>query len=223
MEEKIKVICFLVTAEGPKADLPEGFPVHLPKDVLVGNELRLQQMIEERGLDFPKLVRGKHSVAAVLYPPQIISETDGGLGMGVRDFMAGCCAGVFPPSRYDPFLLTGLEAGREGTPSVVSRVCGFSDAIKTIESLIEGLGGVIVVDNIDLSYYETVLEYALAISYFTRNFVDDRVKYKLLCREAFLLAKDMDWRKPAEQYYELISGAHFCMRENENPPAKSKK
>jgi glycogen synthase len=141
--------------------------------------------------------------------------------MGVRDFMAGCCAGVFP-SRYDPFLLTGLEAGREGTPSVVSRVCGFSDAIKTIESLIEGLGGVIVVDNIDLSYYETVLEYALAISYFTRNFVDDRVKYKLLCREAFLLAKDMDWRKPAEQYYELISGAHFCMRENENP-AKSKK
>lgn len=220
MEEKIKVICFLVTAEGPKADLPEGFPVHLPKDVLVGNELRLQQMIEERGLDFPKLVRGKHSVAAVLYP-QIISETDGGLGMGVRDFMAGCCAGVFP-SRYDPFLLTGLEAGREGTPSVVSRVCGFSDAIKTIESLIEGLGGVIVVDNIDLSYYETVLEYALAISYFTRNFVDDRVKYKLLCREAFLLAKDMDWRKPAEQYYELISGARFCMRENENP-AKSKK
>jgi glycosyltransferase involved in cell wall biosynthesis len=214
MEEGIRVICFLIAAEGPKTNLPEGFPVHLPKDVLVGNELRLQQMIEERGLDFTKLVRGKRSVAAVLYP-QIISTEDGGLGMGVRDFMAGCCAGVFP-SRYDPFLLTGLEAGREGTPSVVSRVCGFSDAIKTIESLVEGLGGVIVVDNIDLSYYETVLDYALAVSYFTRNFVDDRVKYKLLCREAFLLAKDMGWEKPTEQYYELISGARFCMQENES-------
>ncbi|WP_332881892.1 hypothetical protein [Methanosarcina horonobensis] len=79
---------------------------------------------------------------------------------------------------------------------MVSRVCGFSDAVKTIESLIEGLGGVIVVDNIDLSYYETVLEYSLAVSYFTRNFVDDRVKYKLLCREAFLLAKDMAGKSP---------------------------
>jgi glycosyltransferase involved in cell wall biosynthesis len=211
MEEKIKVICFLIAAEGPKVNLPEGFPVNLPKDVLVGNELRLQQMIEDRGLDFPKMVRGKHSVAAVLYP-QIISTEDGGLKMGARDFMAGCCAGIFP-SRYDPFLLTGLEAGREGTPSVVSRVCGFSDAVKTIESLIEGLGGVIVVDNIDLSYYETVLDYALAVSYFIRNFVEDRVKYKLLCREAFLLAKDMDWKKPAEYYYELISGARFCKQE----------
>ncbi|HIH75312.1 MAG TPA: glycosyltransferase family 4 protein [Methanosarcina sp.] len=214
MEQGVKVICFLIAAEGPKTNLPEGFPVHLPKDVLVGNELRLQQMIEERGLDFAKLVRGKRSVAALLYP-QIISTEDGGLNMGVRDFMAGCCAGVFP-SRYDPFLLTGLEAGREGTPSVVSRVCGFSDAVKTVESLIEGLGGVIVVDNIDLSYHETVLDYALGVSYFIRNFVGDRVKYQLLCRESFLLAKDMDWEKPTEQYYELISGARFCMHENES-------
>jgi len=208
MEEGIKVICFLVTAEGPKTNLPEGFPIHIPKEILVGNELRIQQMIEERKLDCSGLVREKHSVAAVLYP-QIISADDGGLGMEVGDFMAGCCAGVFP-SRYDPFLLTGLEAGREATPSVVSRVCGFSDAVKTNESLIEGLGGVIVVDNIDLSYYEAVLDYALAASYFIRNFVDDRVKYKLLCREAFLLAKDMGWEKPTENYYELISGAQFC-------------
>jgi hypothetical protein len=43
--------------------------------------------------------------------------------------------------------------------------------------------------------------------------VEDRVKYKLLCREAFLLAKDMDWKKPAENYYELISGARFCKQE----------
>lgn len=212
MQEEIRVICFLITAEGPKTNLPSGFPVNLPKEVLVGNELKIQQMIEERGLDFPKMVRGKRSVAALLYP-QILSSSDGGLGMEVGEFMAGCCAGIFP-SRYDPFLLTGLEAGKEGTPSVVSRVCGFSDAIKTIESLKEALGGVIVVDNIDLSYYETVLDYALAVSYFTRNFIEDRVKYKLLCREAFLLAKDMDWKAPTEQYYELISGTRFCKQEN---------
>jgi len=212
MQEEIRVICFLITAEGPKTNLPSGFPVNLPKEVLVGNELRIQQMIDERELDFPKMVRGKRSVAALLYP-QILSSSDGGLGMEVEEFMAGCCAGVFP-SRYDPFLLTGLEAGKEGTPSVVSRVCGFSDAIKTIESLKEALGGVIVVDNIGLSYYETVLDYALAVSYFTRNFIEDRVKYKLLCREAFLLAKDMDWKAPTEQYYELISGTRFCKQEN---------
>jgi glycosyltransferase involved in cell wall biosynthesis len=208
MQEGTRVICFLVAAEGLKTNLPAGFPVNLPKEILIGNELRLQQMIEERELDFSKMVRGKRSVAAVLYP-QILSISDGGLGMEVGGFMAGCCAGIFP-SRYDPFLLTGLEAGKEGTPSVVSRVCGFSDAIKTIETLTEGLGGAIVVDNIDLSYYETVLDYALAVSYFVRNFIDDRVKYKLLCREAFLLAKDMDWEKPTKQYYELISGASFC-------------
>jgi glycosyltransferase involved in cell wall biosynthesis len=212
MEEGIRVICFLVTAEGAKTNLPSGFPVNLPKEVLVGNELRIHQMIEEKELDFSKMVRGKRSVAALLYP-QILSSSDGGLGMEVGEFMAGCCAGIFP-SRYDPFLLTGLEAGKEGTPSVVSQVCGFSDAIKTIESLKEVLGGVIVVDNINLSYYETVLDYALAVSYFTRNFIEDRVKYKLLCREAFLLAKDMDWRAPTEQYYELISGARFCKQEN---------
>jgi len=209
MEEGVRVICFLVTAETPKTNLPEGFPVNLPKELLVGNEMRLQQMIEERGLDFSKVVRGKSSVVAVLYP-QIISTTDGGLGMELGDFMAGCCAGIFP-SRYDPFLLTGLEAGREGTPSVVSQVCGFSDAVRAIEPLVEGegLGGVIVVDNVDQSYYETVLDYALAVSYFTGNFIDDRVKYRLLCREAFLLAKDMGWEEPTRQYYELMKGKRF--------------
>jgi glycosyltransferase involved in cell wall biosynthesis len=212
MQEGTRVICFLVATEGLKTNLPAGFPVNLPKEILIGNELRLQQMIEERELDFSKMVRGKRSVAAVLYP-QILSHTDGGLYMEVGEFMAGCCAGIFP-SRYDPFLLTGLEAGKEGTPSVVSRVCGFSDAIKTIETLTEGLGGVIVVDNIDLSYYEVVLDYALAVSYFVRNFIDDRVKYKLLCREAFLLAKDMGWEEPTKQYYELIRGARFCKQDN---------
>lgn len=95
---------------------------------------------------------------------------------------------------------------------MISRVCGFSDTINAIEPLVEGLGGVIVVDNIDLSYYESVLDYALAISYFTRNFIEDRVKYKLLCAEAFLLAKDMDWEEPTKQYYKLIGRECFCMQ-----------
>jgi glycosyltransferase involved in cell wall biosynthesis len=214
MEEGVRIICFLVTTEGPKTNLPEGFPVNLPKELLVGNELRLQQMIDERGLDLSKMVRGKSSVVAILYP-QILSTSDGGLGMEVGNFMAGCCAGIFP-SRYDPFLLTGLEAGKEGTPSVVSQICGFSDAVRAIEPLVdgEGLGGVIVVDNVDISYYETVLDYALAVSYFTRNFIDDRVKYRLLCREAFLLAKDMSWEEPTKQYYELMSGTRFCHQDS---------
>jgi hypothetical protein len=204
MEDGIKVICFFVTAEGPKKNLPEGFPVNLPKEVLLGNEIRIQQMIEEKGLNFSKMVRGEGSVAAVLYP-QILLISDGGLGMEVGDFMAGCCAGIFL-SRYDPFLLIGLEAGKEGALNVVSRICGSSDALNAIEPLVEGLGGIIIVDNIDLSYYETVLDYALALSYFTQNFIDDRVKYKLLCMEAFLLAKNMNWTEPIQQYYELMSG-----------------
>jgi hypothetical protein len=69
---------------------------------------------------------------------------------------------------------------------------------------------VIVVDNIGLSYNETVLDYALALNYFIHNFVEDRVKYKLLSREAFLLAKDMGWEEPIQQYYELMSGTRFC-------------
>jgi hypothetical protein len=116
LQEGIRVICFLVTAEGPKTNLPSGFPVNLPKEVLLGNELRIQQMIEEKGLDFSKMVTGKRSVAALLYH-QILSSSDGGLGMEVGEFMAGCCAGIFP-SRYDPFLLTGLEAGKEGIMTV---------------------------------------------------------------------------------------------------------
>ncbi len=102
--------------------------------------------------------------------------------------------------------LPDLKPENRGLQSVISRICGFSDAINAIEPLVEGLGGIIIVDNIDLSYYETVLDYALALSYFTQNFIDDRVKYKLLCMEAFLLAKNMNWAEPTQQYYELMSG-----------------
>jgi glycosyltransferase involved in cell wall biosynthesis len=203
--EKVRVVCFLIAAHGPKNNLPDGFPINLPKEVLIGEELRLQQMIEERGLQSSNLTGSKRCVSAVLYP-QWVSDHDGGLNLNPDELMAGCAAGIFP-SRYDPFLLTGLEAGRESTPSIVSKVCGFSDAIKTLKRLVMGMGGVIVVDNIDLSYNETIVDYALAMDYFVDTYLDDKVKYKLLCGEAYLLAKEMNWDLPAKEYYELLTGA----------------
>ncbi len=203
--EGVRVVCFLIAAHGPKNTLPDGFPINLPKEVLIGEELRLQQMIEERGLQSSNLTGCKRCVSAVLYP-QWVSDHDGGLNLSPDELMAGCTAGIFP-SRYDPFLLTGLEAGRESTPSIVSKVCGFSDAIKTLKRLVMGMGGVIVVDNIDLSYNETIVDYALAMDYFVDTYIDDKVKYKLLCGEAYLLAKEMNWDMPAKEYYELLTGA----------------
>jgi len=204
LDENVRVACFLIAAHGPKTNLPDGFPVNLSKDVLVGEELRLQQMIEERGLQPSNLHGCKRCVTAVLYP-QWLSDHDGGLNMNPDELMAGCGAGIFP-SRYDPFLLTGLEAGKESTPSIVSKVCGFSDALKTLKRLVMGMGGVIVVDNIDISYNETIVDYALAMDYFVDTYLHDKVKYKLLCEEAYLLAKEMNWDMPTKEYYELLTG-----------------
>ena len=204
LDEDVRIVCFIIAAHGPKSNLPDGFPINLPKEVLVGDELRLQSMIEERGLDCSNLTSGKRCVSAVLYP-QWISADDGGFNMTLEDLMSGCVAGIFP-SRYDPFLLTGLEAGKESTPSIVSKVCGFSDALKTLKRLVMGMGGVIVVDNIDISYNETIVDYALAMDYFIETYFHDKVKYNLLCEEARLLAKEMNWDMPAKEYYELLTG-----------------
>lgn len=210
LPEEVKVICFLVTAHGPKNpdNMPKGFPVNLPTELLIGEELKLKKMIEDRKLQCQDLISGRRVVAAILYP-QWIGKNDGGLNLTPDEFMAGCMAGVFP-SRYDPFLLTGLEAGKEGTPSIVSQVCGFSDALKKIKRLVqERMGGVVVVDNIDLPRCETIADYALAIDYFTRTYIQDKVKYNLLCDEAFLLAKAMSWDDPVKHYYEILT----CRRE----------
>lgn len=204
LDEDVRIVCFIIAAHGPKSNLPDGFPINLPKEVLVGDELRLQSMIEERGLDCSKLPSGSRCVSAMLYP-QWISTNDGGLNMTLDELMSGCVAGIFP-SRYDPFLLTGLEAGKESTPSIVSKVCGFSDALKTLKRLVMGMGGVIVVDNIDISYNETIVDYALAMDYFIDTYFHDKVKYNLLCEEARLLAKEMNWEMPAKEYYELLTG-----------------
>ncbi|MCL7412430.1 MAG: glycogen synthase [ANME-2 cluster archaeon] len=206
MDNDVKVVCLLITAHGPKnrASLQEGFPIILPDEILDGEELRLNQMIRERNLQCENLSRNTRSVSACLYP-QWIGPNDGGLNMTTAELMSGCVAGIFP-SRYDPFLLTGLEAGAQATPSIVSRVCGFSDALKTLKRLVKGMGGVVVVDNIDLSPNETIVDYALAMDYFTSTYIQDKVKYNLLCQEAFQLAGEMNWNMPVKRYYEILTG-----------------
>lgn len=207
LDENFRVICFIVAAHGPKTNTPENFPIYLPEEILIGEEMRLQQMINSRGLECSRIPDGSRHVAAMLYP-QWLSDHDGGLNMTTDEFMSGCIAGVFP-SRYEPFLLTGLEAGKEATPSIVSKVCGFSDALSTLKRLVMGMGGVIVVDNINLSYIESIADYALAMDYFIDTYTDDKVKYNLLCQEASLLAKDMSWKAPVREYYELLTGTRM--------------
>lgn len=207
LDDNYRVICFVIAAHGPKTNLPEDFPIDLPEEILIGEEIRLQNMIRSRGLECSKIPDGSRHVAAVLYP-QWISDHDGGLNLRPDEFMSGCIAGVFP-SKYEPFLLTGLEAGKEATPSIVSKVCGFSDALKTLKRLVMGMGGVIVVDNINIPYLESIADYALAMDYFIDTYTDDKVKYNLLCQEASLLSKDMNWEVPIRTYYELLTGTRM--------------
>lgn len=199
--EDTRVICFLIAAHGPKAKerLPEGFPFNLTTEVLVGDEIRLENMIKDRTLDESELISGKRKVAALLYP-QWLGPEDGGLGMTADEIMAGCIAGIFP-SQYEPFLLTALEAGKEGTPSIVSRAAGYSDALKKIKHRVQGQGGVIIVDNIEALSIETILDYALAMDYFTWTYLEDEVKYRLLCEESFSLARQFAWTDPVMEYY----------------------
>jgi glycosyltransferase involved in cell wall biosynthesis len=199
-----RVVCFLIAAHGPKnkEKLPEGFPINLTPEVLVGDEIRLENMIKDRGLDERELISGKRRVAALLYP-QWVGPEDGGLGMRSDEIMAGCVAGIFP-SQYEPFLLTALEAGREGTPSIVSRSAGYSDALKKIKRRVPGLGGVVIVDNLEAQPQETVLDYALAMDYFAWTYLEDEVKYRLLCEESFSLAKQFSWKEPVMEYYKNL-------------------
>ncbi|MCK9565245.1 MAG: glycogen synthase [Methanothrix sp.] len=202
--EEARVVCFLIASHGPKdkEKLPEGFPINLTPEVLVGEEIRLENMIKERGLDESELIFGERMVAALLYP-QWVGPNDGGLEMSTDEIMAGCVAGIFP-SQYEPFLLTALEAGREGTPNIVSRAAGYSDALKKIKRRVPGLGGVVIVDNIEAQPQETVLDYALALDYFTWTYLEDEVKYRLLCEESFSLARQFSWKEPVLEYYKNL-------------------
>lgn len=212
LDENYRVICFIITAHGPKTNLPENFPIKLNEELLIGEEMRIQKMIESRKLDCSRLPGGGRYVSAVLYP-QWLSKDDGGFNMSVDEFMAGCVAGIFP-SRYEPFLLTGLEAGKEATPSIVSKVCGFSDALKTVKRLVMGMGGVLVVDNVDQPYLETIADYALTMDYFIDTYTDDKTKYNFLCQEANLLAQDMNWQEPTRHYYEMLTGTKLKNKES---------
>lgn len=202
--EETRVVCFLIASHGPKdkEKLPEGFPINLTPEVLVGEEIRLENMIKDRGLDESELISGKRMVAALLYP-QWVGPDDGGLEMSADEIMAGCVAGIFP-SQYEPFLLTALEAGKEGTPNIVSRAAGYSDALKKIKRRVPGLGGVIIVDNIEAQPQETVLDYALALDYFSWTYLEDEVKYRLLCEESFSLARQFSWKEPVLEYYKNL-------------------
>lgn len=215
LPEDIAMVCFLVTAHGPKdsKNLPEGFPVYMPNEILIDQELYLKKMVEERALSPQDLTRGRRRVAAIVYP-QWIGRNDGGLNMTVDEFMAGCIAGIFP-SRYDPFLLTGLEAGAEGTPSIISRACGFSEAFRDFERVVGVMGGVVAVDNLTQPRIETIVDYAMAMDYFMKTFLDDKAKYQMLCNEAFQIAKDMHWEAPVKRYYEVLTGAKLS---NANSP-----
>ena len=68
-----------------------------------------------------------------------------------------------------------------------------------------GLGGVVVVDNIELQPQETVMDYALALDYFSRTYLEDDVKYRLLCEESFSLARQFSWDQPVMEYYKNLT------------------
>ena len=64
------MVCFLIASHGPKDKdkLPEGFPINLTPEVLVGEEIRLKKMITDRGLDESELISGQRMITALLYP-----------------------------------------------------------------------------------------------------------------------------------------------------------
>ncbi len=196
-----KAVCLLITSQTQKTKIPAGFPVVLPDEILGGEELRLKKMIEQRGLQAANL-SGKRVSFALLYP-QWMGQGDGALNMDTDEVATGCIAGIFP-SRYDPFLLTGLEAAKAGTPVIVSRICGFSDAIYDYIKRKGFLGGVEIVDNISLSYLEVIADYSTALYTMTETYLKDRSKYKMMCNEAFHLAEEMGWEEPVKKYYELL-------------------
>ncbi len=200
--EEVKVFCFLITAHGYKdpSTLPEGFPVYLPDEILVGDELRLKKMVEERKIDTTHLK--KRAVCALPYP-QWVGRNDGGLNMTIDEIAAGCVAGIFP-SRYEPFLLTALEACSEACPVVISRACGFSGAVRELQKKKGIFGGVILVDNIEQSYLETVTDYAFGLHVIIDAYLRDKAKDKMMCSTAFILANEMSWDEPARKYYEIL-------------------
>ncbi|MFP3946468.1 MAG: glycogen synthase [Archaeoglobaceae archaeon] len=200
--DEVKVFCILITALGPKdpQKLPPGFPISLGDEMLIGDELRLKRMIDERGLGVGDISR--RNVCALLYP-QWLSKEDGGFNMTLDEISSACVAGIFP-SRYDPFLLTALEACSEACPVVLSKACGFSGAVRELQQQKGIYGGVILVDNIEQSYLQAITDYALGLCIIIDAFLRDWVKDRMMCDVAFMLAREMDWESPVRSYYEIL-------------------
>jgi glycosyltransferase involved in cell wall biosynthesis len=205
LDEDTRAICLLITAQAPKEKLPDTFPVSLDGVVLESGENKLNAMIQLHELGIDKMADERRVAAALLYP-QWVGRNDGAFGMNLDEIAAGCIAGIFP-SRYDPFLLTGLEAAKEGTPVVVSRVCGFSDAVYEYIKRKGFAGGVEIVDNINLPYIEAVADYSTALYTITEVYLKDMNKYKMMCSEAFRLAEGMGWEEPVREYLRLLGDA----------------
>jgi glycosyltransferase involved in cell wall biosynthesis len=205
IDEDVRIVCIMITAHGQKdvKRLQKGFPIFLPEETLVGDERVLKSMIIERDLHMKHLLTSRRIVGSILYP-QWVKKDDGGFGMTVDEIAAGCIASIFP-SRYEPFLLTGLEAGKEGTPVVISRTCGFSDAVIEYKARRGLAGGVVSVDNIKLPYLEVIADYAMGLESITNTYMRDRGKYKMMCLESFNLASHMGWEGPVKKYYEILA------------------
>ncbi len=200
--DDIKVVCILITALGrkDKDTLPEGFPIELPDEILIGDELRLKKMVEERDIDISNI--GKRCVCALPYP-QWVGKDDGGFGMTIEEIASGCIAGIFP-SRYEPFLLTALEACKEACPVVISSACGFSSAVKELQKEKGLFGGVILVDNVNQKHLEVITDYAFGLHVIIDAYLRDRAKDKMMCSTAFVLACEMSWEEPVRKYYEIL-------------------
>jgi hypothetical protein len=49
------------------------------------------------------------------------------------------------------------------------------------------------------------MDYALAMDYFAWTYMEDEVKYRLLCEESFSLAKQFSWKEPVLEYYNNLT------------------
>jgi glycogen synthase len=180
--------------------------VYLPEELLVGDEVRLKNMVVANDLHVKSLATGRRVVTAV-YCPQWVGPGDGGMGMAIDELFAGSVAAVFP-SNYEPFLLTGLEAGQEGTPLVISRASGFSDAVREYDQKMGAVHGAILVDNVKLPQRELVVDYAMALDSILYAYLRDRRTYRMMSSEVFRLAKDMSWEEPVRRYHDILRSAH---------------
>jgi len=224
--EDTHLIFFMIAAEGRKdpATLPEGFPLVYGTDTLLGREAILyHEYIKKNHLDLESLISGKRRVAVVLYP-QWLGPNDGGLGLTADALASGVVGGVFP-SYYEPFLLTAPAAGAQGTPCIVFRACGVSDAILDYRKKKGGRrrGGMYIVDNLSQTRLETAMDIVAKMMMIDEAYLTDKSKFEFLCQESFAVAKLLTWQEPVEEYLaHLLDEQHPLLTETCLSPSSSK-